>query len=630
MKQIISILIICSSIIAVAAPKKKLFISSIKNKGISKSLQKEFTNILEVSLITNYGRKYKIKSIDDMKNEMNNLAFRQALGCDSSKCINNLAKTQDADEVIYGEIFRSGNQITISIKNLYRDKKTGLYYRKSLVYFKFSRYYLKWYAQETAKKLINPRYKVKVHKVRDLEKKEISLEELTLEPEKLSSIFDMSFNTDSQLLNGIIKELKSIINDGDIDYKFKRYQSAYDIYNKAYDKIFIYIPYRFKNSKPLKDIERVLKKRLILVLDNIFLKELKKADDGIRKIKSIEDIYIIKKKFNKVERKLSEIKKKNLIYSGNKFKNIIYKRKKYLALNELILYEKKGTENYNRIKFNDALEYYQKAYKEISNIEAKYREYYRKNLYLKITITKRTGQKFLSSKATYLIDQAITINIRGDKKHAKKLLEKARRMIYNNRMFLTYGVKRNYNEAAGIIKVSKLLSDYEYKKKRKLYKKYKITEENKYKEEYDAWYLDTQNNAANIFATIILSPLWTHWPMKYDSSGTVSGVLSTIKICWGILTISFYSEGKLSFSILTGILYGAAVILDIAIGIAVFTPSQKPRLRMLDMDKFIHQKNTSDNEVGWSVIPRMGIIAGINKKYVPVVDGINVVAQYRF
>ncbi len=141
--------------------KLKLFISKIEIAGDVPSAVRESIHLkLKSAIIEKYGKNYNIVGQTDLE-----VLFRQAetfqkQGKEIQTFLTEISGAKDADEIIYGKVFKDEGQIKLLLNNLKRDSVTKEFFTKSIVDISFFDTDFDFYIREAAEKIMNPRHKI--------------------------------------------------------------------------------------------------------------------------------------------------------------------------------------------------------------------------------------------------------------------------------------------------------------------------------------------------------------------------------------------------------------------------------------------------------------------------------------
>ena len=132
----------------------------VPGKGITKETANKIRDIITLTIFEKYSDRYRIVSDDDV-----GIMYKQAeqlllTGCDAEQCMIEIGYSIDTDEIIYGTVTSKMGKINLTMNNLKRNRETDKFSKKAFIKVDFYKSQLEWYAAETAKKLINPGYRI--------------------------------------------------------------------------------------------------------------------------------------------------------------------------------------------------------------------------------------------------------------------------------------------------------------------------------------------------------------------------------------------------------------------------------------------------------------------------------------
>ncbi len=222
--------------------KKKLYISTIKAKGISPALANKAKEGIRLAIFESFGNQYHIMDDEAIKVMFKQAESIQASGCSDTSCITQIADGINADEIVYGYISQEGPNIVIGVTSL---ERKGLNLgTKSIVKVSFLGSQIDHYTSEIAKKLMNSRYIIK-RDVQDSFDRKIMLKGIKVENIKDVSLRQMSaynigelkFTSNDEAISNILDSLKNGVKIGDDAYQDAKYSTAADEYNSVLGRI---------------------------------------------------------------------------------------------------------------------------------------------------------------------------------------------------------------------------------------------------------------------------------------------------------------------------------------------------------------------------------------------------------
>ena len=141
--------------------RQKVFLSKIEISGdVPSSLRESIHLKLKSAIMEKYGKNYSIVGQTDLE-----VLFRQAesfqkQGKEIQTFLTEISGAKDADEIIYGKLFKDEGQIKLLLNNLKKDSVTKEFYTKSIVDISFFDSDSDFYIKEAAEKIMNPRHKI--------------------------------------------------------------------------------------------------------------------------------------------------------------------------------------------------------------------------------------------------------------------------------------------------------------------------------------------------------------------------------------------------------------------------------------------------------------------------------------
>jgi tetratricopeptide (TPR) repeat protein len=269
-----------------SSKKKKMYIAGIKSEVAKKPLLDRIRNGITLSVLDNYGSTYQV--LDD---EAVRVMYAQAekilsSGCDDTSCITQIADGINADEIIFGEVYYDGVKIKLVIKSL--ERKNMELQTKSMVSVSFTEKQTDWFAAETAKKLVEPKYKIDVAKapvefdsrieIKGIETGEIK--GIGIKDVKGFDIEVMKFNTSDDAAQKILGYLKEMIQKGDDYYTGKGYKDALEKYHLVIERIESKL--RPESAKKIESFKKEVVKRIETTYRMFFKVEIEKSDVEFR------------------------------------------------------------------------------------------------------------------------------------------------------------------------------------------------------------------------------------------------------------------------------------------------------------------------------------------------------------
>jgi tetratricopeptide (TPR) repeat protein len=435
--------------------KKKLYISTIKANGVNAKLANRVKEGIRLAIFEGFGAQYQV--IDD---EAVKVMFKQAeaimaSGCDDTSCITQIADGINADEIVYGDVSRDGAKIALSITSLER-KGTSLG-TKSIVRVSFLESQVDWIASETAKKLMNPGYRIDLSKAPE-KLEEVKLGGIELKAIKGLDIAVIQFKSEDETVSKIIDYSKGLVAEGDQYYNKGNYPKARSKYGEVVEKVQTKLS-KNKQSQ-IKEYVNGIHKRISSTLVMEYKPEIEKIDAELNGMKDPgeNDLEKALKKYIAVEEKII-----NIPYVESEVQILTATRdRKDGIINAIIsIQEKKGDVYYRDYKFTEALNYYNKG-KEITEkiINSAKKAEVVGRLDKKIKATMKTGEGYLVNRVKSLVDQAEFYNFQDKTSNAKSTMKEARQLISGDmKVFVTREAVGYYNGMAEVVKVEPLTPD---------------------------------------------------------------------------------------------------------------------------------------------------------------------------
>lgn len=134
----------------------KIFINQLKsNDSLGES---EFRRELKAELIKS--GEFTVIDEDAYSNLLENLKKHQLLGCDETKCIQEIANAVETDETLTGELSSYGNSYLLQLKSTFRDDKTFILSSKFLLQSRFTLSNRSFFVKELVKYIKDPSYRI--------------------------------------------------------------------------------------------------------------------------------------------------------------------------------------------------------------------------------------------------------------------------------------------------------------------------------------------------------------------------------------------------------------------------------------------------------------------------------------
>ncbi|MCP4136077.1 MAG: hypothetical protein GY754_34220 [bacterium] len=444
-----------------AAVKKKVFIGAIKARNVSENLAHILQNSIGSSILENYGSSYYVIDSNDIKIALSKEEFRQVMGCSDESCISMIGESLRTDENIYGTISKNGGSLVILLTNSLSSTLT----KKSIVTIRCKENQLEWYGKEAAKKLINPRYRVRKPGIGDIEIAPVAihLEKLSVERVKGVDISVMKFSSPDRAVSVIIGSLKPDVRKGDSYFKDGDYSDAESTYQSVLIFLLSELTSKKRNKPEVINFEKKIKKRLFNAMYMKAVDQLDEVDKSVHneKIEDTEELNAIIKQYDKISEEVIKKRNNNPDMPFAQLLTTINNRVDNIFLSYIAFKEKEAASLYNNKEFSNAVDLYKDTVNQalqIRNEREKQKTLARLNR--KIEITQATGTGLLASRVNYLLDTALVEKaVRKNLPKAKSIMAQGKEYINNNRKFLTSELFDDYNETADLIGTEPLKSN---------------------------------------------------------------------------------------------------------------------------------------------------------------------------
>jgi len=435
-----------------SSKKKKMYIANIKGEGINKQLIDRIRNGITLSVLDNYGNLYQV--LDD---EAVRIMYRQAekimsSGCDDTSCITQIADGINADEIIYGEVSLDAGMVKLVMKCLARkNMELGT---KSMVNISFKESQADWFAMETAKKLVEPSYRIDASKAPAEFDSKVDIRGIAIGGVESFDIKVLNFTSSDESIQNIIGYLKDLLKFGDKLFSEKEYKDAIDKYKTVIKKIDEdLLP---KSRGKVQNFKKETVKRIDASFAMIYKSDMEKVDLKLKNEDAADESFIKKiiRKYNDIK---EEMKKEVLpqAYGDNvkKIEAALKDRMEACYTSICTLHEKTGDTAYNEYRFDTALEEYNKSLAACKNITGRKKSELETRYNTKIKTTQKTGTSYLQNRIASYISIIEFYNIKGEKSDAKSTLKDARKYLTGGMSkFATLSVIDEYNLAAQLLK----------------------------------------------------------------------------------------------------------------------------------------------------------------------------------
>lgn len=342
--------------------KYRLYIKDIVHgKKIKDETTQKIKEIITLSVFKYYKNKYRIINKEDICIIYKDAEELLNKDCNKTKCISKLGKLINADQVIYGKITKKRRKFFIKLWNIKRSLKTGKYRKKSFVKTSFYPVQLEWFSERIARKLINPRFRIRRALAKVKKPIKIRLKKIKLKRVRSISTKVYYYKSRNKTIAKLTRKLKPIIKKGDKYYWKKNYASALEQYKIVADSI--KTNFTSAQRKVIWKFRTPVRNRIITSYAYYFKKKIIKADKIARAEKYDEALIL----YDDVDKEFNQIKplyKRKLKY----FKRIIKKRKAVIYKIHAKLSERWGDEFYMRYKFVEAKDLYKTSIEYINKL----------------------------------------------------------------------------------------------------------------------------------------------------------------------------------------------------------------------------------------------------------------------
>lgn len=441
--------------------KKKLFISTIKANGIPALTANRVKEGIRLAIFEEFGARYQVLDDDAIRVMYKQAEAIMASGCNETSCITQIADGINADEIVYGDVSRDGNKISISITDL--ERKGVSLGTKSIVKIAFLESQLDWFTSETAKKLMNPAYKIDPSKAPKTVE-EIKIGGIEIKSVEKLDIAVIQFKTEDESLERIIAVLKKNLGEADAIYSGNNFVKARD----RYDEIIKDIKERLRpeQQEKVKEFSEGIIKRIDTTWVMQYKPDIERVDAWIKEKKEPQeaDMREALKKYRSIEENVLKIPYVNK-GARDQLTGAINDRRDSIQAAVLSLYEKRGDTAYRDYRFDSSLENYQTGRKECQYLaDTKKKSENEKRLSEKIKTTIKTGRGYMENRVKSLTDQAEYLYFDKQESDAKIAMKNAYNLLTGPmRTFATMASVNTYNKMAAVMKRDSLTKGSEPK-----------------------------------------------------------------------------------------------------------------------------------------------------------------------
>ncbi|RHX87119.1 cag pathogenicity island protein CagA [Leptospira stimsonii] len=218
------------SIFAQTKPSK-IYVHKLKvNGNVETGLENRFRNGIINSVLHNFEGKYTIVDDESMVVLYKQLEALQKMDCSDEICLKQIADAIDANEVISGTISSKNGLIYVSLRNQTRDSKTLSYSIKSTFQMEFPEFLMDYYAGESGRKLIDPKYNPDLNQIPASTSGNMSVAFLKIKPVPGTNLNSMEFKTSDKILEGVLEEVREELDQAAKYTLSKDYSESTEIY----------------------------------------------------------------------------------------------------------------------------------------------------------------------------------------------------------------------------------------------------------------------------------------------------------------------------------------------------------------------------------------------------------------
>ncbi|AOP35910.1 cag pathogenicity island protein CagA [Leptospira tipperaryensis] len=218
------------SIFAQTKPSK-IYVHKLTVEGnLNSGLENRFRNGIINSVLHNFEGKYTIVDDESMVILYKQVEALQKMDCSDEICMKQIADAIDANEVISGTIASKNGLIYVSLRNQTRDSKTLSYSIKSTFQMEFPEFLMDYYAGESGRKLLDPKYNLDFNQAPASTSGNMSVAFLKIKPVPGTNLNSMEFKTSDKILEGVLEEVREEL-DQAAKYTLSRdYSESTEIY----------------------------------------------------------------------------------------------------------------------------------------------------------------------------------------------------------------------------------------------------------------------------------------------------------------------------------------------------------------------------------------------------------------
>ncbi|XDD51108.1 cag pathogenicity island protein CagA [Leptospira sp. WS92.C1] len=375
----------------------KIYVHKLAVQGnFNAGLENRFRNGIINSILKNFEGKYAIADDESLAILYKQVEALQKISCSDEICIKQIADAIDANEVISGNISSKNGLIYISLRNQTRDSKTLLYSIKSTFQMEFPEFLLDYYAGESGKKLLDPRYNLDLSQAPASTTGNMSVAFLKIKPIPGTNLNSMEFKTSDKILEGVLEEIRDELDQAGKLTLSKDYSES----TKIYDRILKAFTDRL-SEESLKKLEPFVKKIQTSITNNYSLEYKEKINDLDRNLfesdsqnptdmeKNLHDyIFLGEEYFKNVPEKHKQIQ----------IQQSIQERKDKVELALFSLKEREADQAYSNFDFSLSSKLYRNLLNELISKTGTSYQILRETIEKKAEASEKTGRSHLTNR----------------------------------------------------------------------------------------------------------------------------------------------------------------------------------------------------------------------------------------
>jgi len=236
-----------------------------------------------MAILEKYAKSYYIVSDEDVLIMYKKAAELQRT-CDAETCLRQIAEAIDADEVIYGNLYKKGTMLALSLNNLQRDKKTLKMGSKSVVEESFPESQFDHFVKEIASKAMDPSYKI--NKTPDFNM-DIQITPVSFSKVEGVELTRINLKTDDSVIQKNLDFFQKKIQEADGLYSSGKYKDARLEYQNLVRRFEEKIPPSTREK--MKDVIPSLQKRIANSVSMEYKLRIEKIDKEVEEISRMKD-----------------------------------------------------------------------------------------------------------------------------------------------------------------------------------------------------------------------------------------------------------------------------------------------------------------------------------------------------